>query len=228
MYALVLAGGKGERLRPLTNGRPKPMVPVGGKPILEHHLRWLAREGVTDVILLCGYRHEAILDHFGDGRQWGLRVTYSVEDEPLGRGGALKQGFRQVPADEPFVIGTNGDNFVTQPLAPLVRSHRRSGAVATALVVPLKSPYGVVRMKGSRILRFEEKPQLPYWINAGVYVLSREFFAGLPEVGDHEDSLFPRLAAEGRLRAFKSRAYWKGIDTMKDVAEVEKHLEGTS
>jgi NDP-sugar pyrophosphorylase family protein len=228
MYALVLAGGKGERLRPLTNDRPKSLVPVGGRPILEHHLRWLAREGVTDAILLCGYRHEAILDHFGDGRRWGLRITYSVEDEPLGRGGAFKQGFRQVPAGEAFVIGTNGDNFVAQPLAPLVRSHRRSGAVATAMVVPLKSPYGVVRMKGSRVVRFEEKPRLPYWVNAGVYVLSREFFAGLPEVGDHEDELFPRLAAEGRLRAFRSRVYWKGIDTTKDVAEVEKHLEGTS
>jgi NDP-sugar pyrophosphorylase family protein len=180
------------------------------------------------VILLCGYLHEIIRDRFGDGSRWGLRITYSVEEEPLGRGGAFKKGFRRVPPGEPFVIGTNGDNFVTQPLAPLVRSHRRSGAVATAMVVPLKSPYGVVRMEGSRVVRFEEKPQLPYWVNAGVYVLSREFFAGLPDVGDHEDELFPRLAAEGRLRAFRSRAYWKGIDTVKDLAEIEKYLEATS
>jgi NDP-sugar pyrophosphorylase family protein len=224
MYALVLAGGKGERLRPLTIDRPKQMVPVNGKPILEHQVEWLAREGVTNVVLLCGYLHEVISDHFRDGARWGVRITYSIEDEPLGRGGAFKMGFRQVPDGEPFVIGVNGDNFNTQSLAPLVRSHRRSGAAATVMLVPLASPYGVVRMRGSQVVAFQEKPQLPYWINAGVYVLSREFFAGLPDIGDHEDELFPRLAVEGRLRAFRSRAYWKGIDTVKDLAEVEKHL----
>ncbi len=224
MYALVLAGGKGERLRPLTIDRPKQMVLLGQKPILEHQIEWLAREGVSDVVLLCGYRHEMISDHFGDGARWGLRISYSIEDVPLGRGGAFKQGFRLVPESEPFVIGINGDNFNTQPLAPLVRSHRRSGAAATVMLVSLASPYGVVRLRGSRVVAFQEKPQLPYWINAGVYVLSREFFAGLPDVGDHEDELFPRLASEGRLRAFRSRAYWKGIDTVKDLAEVAKHL----
>lgn len=224
MYALVLAGGKGERLRPLTSDRPKQMVILKDKPILQYQIEWLAGEGVTDVVLLCGYRHQMISDHFGDGARWGLRITYSIEDEPLGRGGAFKQGFRLVPESEPFVIGVNGDNFNTQPLAPLVRSHRRSRAVATVMLVPLASPYGVVRVRGSRIVAFQEKPRLPYWINAGVYVLSREFFAGLPDVGDHEDELFPRLAAEGRLRAFRSRAYWKGIDTVKDLAEVAEHL----
>lgn len=224
MYALVLAGGKGERLRPLTADRPKVMVALAGKPILEHHLEWLAREGVSDVILLCGYMHHVISDYFGDGGRWGLRITYSIEDEPLGRGGAFKLAFSEVPADEPFVIGTNGDNLHTQPLAPLIRSHLRSGAVATAMVVPLVSPYGIARVRGRRIVAFEEKPRLPHWMNAGVYVLSREFFAGLPDVGDHETTLFPRLAAEGRLHAFPSRAHWKSIDTVKDLREAEEEL----
>src|SRR3989304_860614 len=99
MYALILAGGKGERLRPLTSARPKPMIPLAGKPILEHQLEWLHGQGVTDVILLCGYLSEVVSSHFGDGSRLGLRIAYSVESEPLGRGGAFKKAFQLVPPD---------------------------------------------------------------------------------------------------------------------------------
>ncbi len=227
MFALVLAGGKGERLRPLTSNRPKPMVRVAGKPILQHHLEWLRENGVTDAVLLCGYKHEAIERHFGDGRRFGLRIRYSIEDEPLGRGGAFKQGMRQVPEGEGFVIGTNGDNITDQPLAPLIRSHRRSGAVATIMLSPLRSPFGIARLsRGRRIQGFDEKPLLPYWVNAGLYVLSREFFAMLPDRGDHETTAFPRLAESGKLHGYKSSAYWKPIDTVKDVTEAAAYLSG--
>ena len=225
MYALILAGGKGERLRPLTSDRPKPMIPLAGKPILEHQIEWMRGQGVTDVVLLCGYLHEVVLSYFGDGSRWGVHIDYSVESEPLGRGGAFRKGFELVPPDVPFVIGTNGDNVTDQPLAPLVRSHRRSGAVATVMLAPLVSPFGIARLSGrSRIRCFDEKPPLPYWLNAGVYVLSRQFFQMLPEKGDHETTLFPQLAECGGLRGYKSRAYWKGIDTLKDLSEVEAHL----
>ena len=225
MYALILAGGKGERLRPLTSDRPKPMIPLAGKPILEHQLEWLRGQGVTDVILLCGYLHKVVSSHFGDGSRLGLRIAYSVESEPLGRGGAFKKAFQLVPPDVPYVIGTNGDNITDQPLAPLVRSHRRTGAIATIMLAPVVSPFGIARMGGrSHIRGFEEKPRLPYWLNAGVYVLSREFFADLPDKGDHETTLFPRLAECGKLRGYRSGAYWKGIDTVKDLAEVEAYL----
>ena len=227
LFALVLTGGKGERLRPLTADRPKPMVPVNDKPILQHHLEWLASSGVTDAVLLCGYKHEAIRAYFGDGGRFGLRISYSLEETPLGRGGAFKKGFRQVPADEPMVIGTNGDNINEQPLAPLLKVHRRTGATATVMLSPLRSPFGIVRLgRGSLVLGFDEKPLLPYWVNAGVYALNREFFAMLPDVGDHETTAFPELAAQGRLHAFKSSAYWKPIDTVKDVTEAAAHLAG--
>ncbi len=227
MFALVLAGGKGERLRPLTSDRPKPMVMLGDKPILQHHLEWLARNGVTDAVLLVGYMHDVIEAYFGDGERVGLRLKYSVEDSPLGRGGALKKGFRQVPAGEQTVIGTNGDNIVEQALAPLLARHERVRALATVLLASLRSPYGVVRLaRGSRIAGFEEKPLLPYWVNAGVYALEREFFALLPEVGDHEMTVFPKLAPQGRLYGFRSDAYWKPIDTVKDVTEAAEHLAG--
>jgi NDP-sugar pyrophosphorylase family protein len=225
MYALILAGGRGERLRPLTSDRPKPMILLAGRPILEHQLEWLRGEGVTDVILLCGYLHEVISSHFGDGSRWGLRIAYSVEGEPLGRGGAFKKGFELVPPDMPFVIGTNGDNVTEQPLAPMVRSHRRTGAVATIMLTPMVSPFGIARVgRGSRIQGFDEKPRLPYWLNAGVYVLSRQFFQELPDRGDHETTLFPRLAECGKLYGYKSHAYWKGIDTLKDLSEATAYV----
>ena len=106
-----------------------------------------------------------------------MRIRYSVEAEPLGRGGALKLAFGEAPSSASFVIGTNGDNVNTQPLAPMVRQHQRTGAVATLLLTQLRSPYGIVQQRGRRIVGFREKPLLPHWLSAGVYVLNREFFA---------------------------------------------------
>ena len=228
MYAIILAGGKGERLRPLTGDRPKAMVPLLDKPILEYQVVWLREGGVTDIIVACGYLHQVIEQYFEDGRRWDVRLQYSVEDEPLGRGGAFKLGYHQVPPGEPFVIGVNGDNVHTQPLAPMVRQHERTGAVATLLLTQLRSPYGIVQQRGKRIVGFKEKPLLPHWLSAGAYVLGPEFFARLPDVGDHEDELFPQLADEGKLYAFRSRAYWKAIDTVKDLKEAAVQLEARS
>jgi NDP-sugar pyrophosphorylase family protein len=224
MHAITIAGGEGQRLRPYTDDRPKPMVPVGGKPILEHQIDWLRDNGVTHVVVACGYMHEVIEDYFGDGSGFGVRLSYSIEHTPLGRGGALKQAYQQIPGDAPYVIATNGDNINTQPLAPMIRQHERTGAVATLLLTQLRSPYGIAQEKGKRILGFTEKPLLPHWLSAGVYVLNAEFFADLPDVGDHEDGLFPRLAAEGKLFGFRSSAYWKAIDTVKDLKEAEQAL----
>lgn len=225
MYALIIAGGEGERLRPLTSDRPKPMIPVAGKPILEYQIRWLAGEGVSDVILLCGYKAEVIQEHFKDGSRFGLRVHYSLEDEPLGRGGALKLGARLLPTDEELTLALNGDILTNQPLAPLCRYHRRKGAIATVMLTRLRSPYGITRRdRGGRIVAFEEKPLLPHWINAGIYVLAPDFFRRLPERGDHETTTFPDLAAEGKLFGYRSRAHWRTIDTFKDLTEAETEV----
>lgn len=222
MYALIIAGGEGERLRPLTSDRPKPMIPVAGKPILEYQIRWLAGEGVSDVILLCGYKAEVIQEHFKDGSPFRLRVHYSLEDEPLGRGGALKLGARLLPPEAELALALNGDILTNQPLAPLLRYHRRKGAIATVMLTRLRSPYGITRRdRGGRIVAFEEKPLLPHWINAGLYVLAPDFFRRLPERGDHETTTFPELAAEGKLFGYRSRAYWRPIDTFKDLSEAE-------
>ena len=179
---------------------------------------------MTDAVIACGYLHEVIEQYFEDGRRFDIRIRYSIEDQPLGRGGALKQAFAQLRPDEPFTIATNGDNVQTQSLAPLIRQHKRTNAAATLLLVQLRSPYGIVQQKGNRIVGFTEKPLLSHWLNAGMYLLNREFFRGLPDIGDHEDHLFPSLAAAGKLFGFRSRSYWKAIDTIKDLSEAESQL----
>ncbi len=233
MYALVLAGGRGERLRPLTDDLPKPMVPLHERPILWHQARWLTAAGVTDIVFLAGYRWEAIRRYFGDGAELGFRAHYSVEEKPLGRGGAIRMGMELVPMAETEVVVTNGDVVTKEDLASIHRrflERRKSapGHQATIMVVPFVSPYGVVEMDGSGVVTgFREKAEMPYWINGGVYVLSRDIEGALPELGDHEDTTFPSLAAEGRLTAFKSRAFWRSIDSFKDLKEAEEFMART-
>jgi NDP-sugar pyrophosphorylase family protein len=225
VYALIIAGGEGERLRPLTEDRPKPMIAIGDKPILQRQIEWLRDEGVARFVLLCGYRADVIQDHFGDGSRFGVGIEYSVESEPLGRGGALRKGFELVPDTEAVVIATNGDILSDQSLAPLIQRHERKNATATVMLTQLRSPYGVTRIaRDSHIESFDEKPLLPHWINAGVYVLSRRFFEMLPKKGDHEDTTFPLLARQNKLFGFKSKAYWRAVDSIKDLKEAEQEL----
>lgn len=227
MYALIIAGGEGERLRPLTNDRPKNMVPVAGKTIAERQLSWLREGGVTDVVFLCRYKAEVLQVHVGDGSRFGVRVQYSIESEPLGRGGALKLGFGLVPKEEPHVIACNSDILTDQKLADLIAYHESKRAVATVMLSPLRSPYGIVEVADDgHIESFREKPMLPHWVNAGVYVLSRDFFTLLPDKGDHETTAFPALAAQSKLFGYKSEAYWRPVDSIKDLSEAEKELAG--
>ena len=201
------------------------MVPVGGRPLVERQLDWLRDSGITDAVFLCGYKADVLQAHLGDGSSFGVRVQYSVETEPLGRGGALKKGFALVPEGEETIVACNGDILTDQTLPEMIASHEARGASASVMLTPLKSPYGVVDVdEDGRITSFREKPVLPHWINAGIYVLSRSFFALLPDKGDHETETFPALASEGKRFGFKSDAYWRPVDSIKDIAEAEKEL----
>lgn len=219
--ALVLAGGRGERLRPLTDDRPKPMVLVGGRPILEHHLRWLRANGIERAVLLTGYLHQVVADHFAAPRIEGLQVQCIPEASPLGRGGALKNGYREAGLSDPLVAATNGDILTDQPLDALLDAHHAANALATIMLTPMVSPFGIVETEGGLVTGFSEKPPLPYWINAGVYLLSRQAVHRFPGIGDHETDAFPALAAEGKLAAFHSNAYWQSIESQKDLSEAE-------
>lgn len=225
MYALILAGGRGERLRPLTDTVAKPMVLVNGKPILAYQVGLLKAAGATDILLLCGYQWESIQEFCGDGSSLGARMHYSVEETPLGRGGALKQGLGMVPHSERAVLALNGDILTAQDLSPLIQRHHQVNALATVMVVPYPSAYGVVETDDAgKVTAFKEKGELPHWINGGIYVLDPRIRDELPALGDHETTTFPRLAEQGRLYAFQSRAFWKAIDNHKDIREAEEAL----
>ena len=225
MYALILAGGRGERLKPLTDSIPKPMVPILGKPILAYQIAFLKEAGAEDIIFLCGYKWEKIREYFGDGAAFGVRCHYSVEQTPLGRGGAIKKGMELVPHDEPFVIALNGDNITSQALGSVIDHHKTHDAVVTDMLVPYPSSYGVVEVdEFDRVTAFREKGELPIWINAGIYVLNLSVRPKLPDIGDHETATFPYLVETGQLYAFKSQAFWKTIDNHKDIQEVEEIL----
>jgi NDP-sugar pyrophosphorylase family protein len=216
--ALVLAGGRGERLRPFTEDRPKPMVLVNDRPLLAHHLDWLQRGGVDTVYVLCGYKADVIRHYFEGRESTGMSLHYVVEEEPLGRGGALKRGLSLLPPGLSPVIVTNGDIITDQSLEELVRAHEEHKGLATVMLAPLVCPWGIVVAEGDgRIRDFLEKPALPYWVNAGVYVMDPAIREHLPDRGDHETATFPALASEGKLYAFKSSALWLAVETVKDL-----------
>ena len=234
MYALILAGGKGERLRPLTDTLPKPMAPLNGKPILWYQVEWLKQAGVTNVIFLVGYRWEMVREYFGDGSKFGIKPTYSVETRPLGRGGAIRMGMSHLPDDEDTVIVLNGDIITAQDPNAVLASYldkREANPhhLATILVVPMLSPYGLVDLNDADdVTGFREKVQLPHYINAGVYVFDRNIAPLLPELGDHEVTTFPDLANQGQISAFKSNQFWRSIDSFKDLHEAEEYVKSLS
>lgn len=222
--AIILAGGKGERLRPYTNDRPKPMVEINGKPILAYQLEQLKKAGIKQVVFACSYHREALQEHFKKDNGYGIQAFFSIEETPLGRGGGIKKAMQILPKGWENVIITNGDNLWKLDLDGLIKKHEEKKAIATVVVVPLQSPYGIVEFNaGDEILGFKEKPILPHWVNAGVYIFSKEIEALLPDEGDHEIETFPKLPSD-RFLVFKSTDYWRGVDTVKDLTEAEKEV----
>lgn len=225
--AIILAGGRGERLRPLTEDRPKCMIDILGSPILAYQIRWLKAYGVQKIVLACGYLHEIIQQYFGDGTKHGVEIEYLVEQKVLGRGGALKRALLQLQGkEEEPVLCLNGDNVCNLSIKEFLEFHQLHRPLATIVTVPLRSPYGIVEIgQGDTVIGFTEKPELPYGVNAGIYLMDRKIIEFLPDVGDHEVETFPRLAEEGKLKAFRSRCFWRTVDTTKDVGELKSELE---
>ena len=219
--ALILAGGFGKRLQPLTLDRPKPLIEVGGKPILQWQVEWLSRQGIKDIVLAVGYLRTKVFEVMGDGSKFGVRLFYSVEEEPLGTGGAIKNAMKFLE-DEVFIV-LNGDIITNLSIKPLIEQ-LGGNVISTIALVPMRSPYGIVHVDHEGfITEFREKPLLDYLINAGVYAFTRDIFKYLPDKGDIEVTAFPRLASERRIRGVIYRdVYWKSVDTVKDVEEVEK------
>ncbi|MBV8086794.1 MAG: nucleotidyltransferase family protein [Chloroflexi bacterium] len=227
MQGIILAGGRGERLRPFTDERPKCLVEVAGSPIIEHQLRWMASHGVRHAVISCGYKAEMVSAAIGDGAGYGLRVSYATENEPLGSGGGLKlAGQALAPDDEP-VVAVNGDVLTALNLRLFVRDHRKARATATILLVPLGSEKGIVELdQEGRITAFREKPRLPYLMNAGVYVINRSALTALPDRGSVETQTWPALAKRGLLHGYQYHGLYCTVDSSKDLANAEQLLSG--
>ena len=201
------------------------MVEINGKPIISYQVDWMRAQGVTDVVFLCGYMGEMIQSYFSDGSKYGITAHYSFEDSPLGRGGALKQGLSMVPANAKNVLVANGDVITNQPLEPIAELHENSGSMGTMMLVPYPSQYGVVESDDQDIVtQFIEKGNLPFWINAGVYLFDRQIESLLPDIGDHETTTFQDLAKQGKLSAYKSKMMWTSIESPKDLSDITDQI----
>ena len=225
MKAVILAGGFGKRLKPLTDTRPKPMIQVSGFPIIEWQINWLRKFGIKEFILCVGFMKEQIIDYIGNGSKFNCQVEYSVEDKPLGTGGALMNA-RELLSNESSFFMLNGD--ILTDLEPNLLLLNNSNTIA---LVPLMSPFGVVELDNrSMVLGFVEKPEIPnYWINAGIYCFTKEIFQYLPQSGNVEVTTLPSLAQQGKLRAVKfERVFWRSIDSHKDIEEASKEIQAAS
>ena len=219
MRAVVLVGGFGTRLRPLTFTTPKPMLPVGHRPIIENLVSMLAVAGIDEVVLALGFKPEPFRAAFPDGECAGVRLHYAVEPEPLDTGGAIRFAADHAGIDETFVV-VNGDVLTDLDVATLVDFHRARRAEATIHLTPVDDPsaYGVVELDGQgRVSRFVEKPAPgtapTNLINAGTYVFEPSVLGRIPtgRKVSIERETFPQLVADGSLYAMSTSDYW--IDT---------------
>jgi NDP-sugar pyrophosphorylase family protein len=222
MEAILLAGGKAERLGDAAGGHPKALVEIGGRPLAAYQVEQLAAAGVTRVIVSCAAGQEEVFER--ELGELGPEVVAVGEPEPLGRGGGVRFA-AQARNESGAVYVLNGDELIDVELAALAAAHRGHGGAATIVVAPLPDAFGVVELDGEdRVQGFDETPELPYWANAGVYVLEEEAIERFPEKGDHERTTFPELAAEGRLFAYRHEGVWLTVNTPKDLRVADDHF----
>jgi len=222
MEAIVLAGGKAERLGDSAGGLPKSLVPVGGRPLLAWQIVRLRRAGVERVIVSClgGEEHE-FDSRLGD---LGVEVVCAGEPERLGRGGGIRFA-AQSRRETGDVLAMNGDELVDADFAGLLERHRATGAAATITVAQPPSQFGQVDLTDDDVVTgFHEASNVPYWVNCGIYVLSAAALERFPEKGDHESSTFPELAEEGKLRAFRHTGLWLTVNTPKELRRADEHV----
>jgi mannose-1-phosphate guanylyltransferase len=227
VQALILAGGEGTRLRPLTSTVPKPVVHLVDRPFISFMIEWLRGHGIDDIILACGFMADGVRDVLGDGSSFGVTLRYIEEPEPLGTGGALKYA-EDLLTDRFFML--NGDCLSDMDLTEQLRQHERTGARATLALMPVDDPsaYGLVRRNDDLSVRqFVEKPRPDEidtnLVNAGAYILERDVLDGMAPAGTRisiEREVFPALVGHG-LYGYEASGYWM------DIGTPERYLQAT-
>ena len=217
MKAIILAGGRGERLRPVTDYIPKPLVSLKNVPIIEWQIKYLKKFNVDEVIICTGYKTEMIEDYL-NVKKMGVKIRFSAEKSPLGTGGAIKKAGKMITGKSFFVL--NGDVITNINIKRLLT---RKNAVAA---IRLRTNFGVLETKDGKIQKFKEKEDVSdLWMNAGIYHLQKEVLADLPNKGDIEKTLFPKYARKDMLYAVKFKdAMWHSIDSFKDMEKCASEI----
>jgi len=229
--AILLVGGFGTRLRPLTNHRPKPMLPIASLPVTEHQLAMAKRAGIKRIVLATSYMSEVFIPYFGDGSKWGMEIKYAVEKEPLGTGGAIRNAAKELSGDSQVVI-FNGDVLSSHNLKGQLDLHINSGADVTLHLTPVEDAraYGCVPTDSEgRVTAFLEKMDNPITntINAGCYVFDKSVIDAIPEneVISVERETFPQLIEAGKkVMGFVEKAYWLDIGTPNALLKGSRDL----
>lgn len=219
MKAIILAGGRGKRLRPITDYVPKPLVPLNNIPIIEWQIRYLKKFGVEEIIICTGYKAEMIKNFLAMKNNLGVKIKFSVEKTPLGTGGAIKQAGLLIKDKSFFVL--NGDTITNINLDQLAK---KQNSIAS---IELKTKFGIMETNNDKVTKFKEKKEIPnVWMNAGVYHLQKEILQDLPKKGDIEKTVFPDYAKKGKLTTVKFKnAIWYSIDSFKDIEECSLEVE---
>jgi mannose-1-phosphate guanylyltransferase/phosphomannomutase len=236
MKAVIMAGGQGTRLRPLTSDQPKPMIPIVNLPCMEHIVELLGRHGFTDIAVTLQFLPDEIRDYFGDGSDWGVNMSYSVEDAPAGTAGSVKMAEQQLGLEGERLLIISGDALSDADLSRLVEFHEEKGSEATMVLKSVENPldFGIViTEEDGRISRFLEKPA---WgqvfsdtVNTGIYLLEPSVMDEIPDPEDGEydfsKELFPGLLEEGRpLYGYVTDDYWEDIGTLEQFAGAQRDV----
>jgi len=226
-WVVLMAGGLGTRLRPITESIPKPMVEVGGRPILETIIGTLAHSGFQRLFLSVNYRAEAIERHFGDGNGFGVQIEYLRESKRMGTAGALSM-LPSVPRAPMLLM--NGDVLTGMDLGEFLDIHAQNGASATVGVreFSTKIPYGVIELEHERVVGIREKPDIRHWVSAGIYALSPELLPLVP-IGEYFDmpTLLDKTVRSGReVRAHPIREYWIDVGRLDDLERARQEFQG--
>ena len=219
MKAIILAGGRGKRLRPITDYVPKPLVPLKNIPIIEWQIKYLKKFGVDEIIICTGYKTEMIENYLKIKKNLDVKIKFSKEKAPLGTGGAIKQAARKIKDKSFFVL--NGDTITNIDLAKLAKSDNSIAAIE------LRTKFGIMETKENKVTRFREKKEITdLWMNAGIYHLCKSVTKDLPEKGDIEKTVFPQYAKKGQLNTVKFRnVKWYSVDSFKDMEECSLEVD---
>jgi NDP-sugar pyrophosphorylase family protein len=222
MKAIILAGGKGTRLRPLTFSIPKPLLPVGEKPILELILSRLKENGITEISLAVGYKAELIRTYFGDGEKFGVNLEYFEEIKPLGTAGPLKEVYQKKKFTEPVLV-MNGDLITQLDFKKMFAFHKQSMADMTVGVRnhSIKSPFGVVELEGDKVRAIKEKPEIKQIVGAGIYIINPSVLEKIPEnqYYDLPDLIEDAIGAKKLVLGYPISEYWIAIDQISHIDE---------